>query len=344
MNEREQPYQSRVAAAFQPKTLLIRLLSLILTFALGAQSALAELAAPTPRRRQRFRDVGRGRRRPAARGPLTAHVSVLLGHHEQKERARPRSLSDPFVREHRRDRLLAHCESWSALSASYVKRAQASDRTLKTLRFLAKAPQGPEATGNAGHQGFYYHFLNPKDGLRFGGSELSTVDTALLLGGVLLAQSYFDGPSRAEREIRQLADHIYQRVDWQWAQSRAACHLARLDARERVSFARLGRLQRGDAGVRARARVADARGRSRSVEAVDGLVRSELGQVRRAGAAVVRPAVRPSVLARLGRLSRHPGRVHAREGHRLLREQPPRRLRAARVCQPEPDAVARLRQ
>jgi hypothetical protein len=102
----------------------------------------------------------------------------------------------------------------------FVKRAQASARVLRTLRFLAKAPQGPEASGKAGHNGFYYHFLDPKDGLRFGGSELSTVDTALMLGGVLLAQSYFDRPTRVEREIRELADRIYQRVDWQWAQSR----------------------------------------------------------------------------------------------------------------------------
>jgi hypothetical protein len=78
----------------------------------------------------------------------------------------------------------------------YVTRAQARERTVRTLRFLARAPQGPEPTGTAGHMGFYYHFLNPEDGLRFTGSELSTVDTGLMLGGILLAQSYFDGRSR----------------------------------------------------------------------------------------------------------------------------------------------------
>ncbi|HTU63618.1 MAG TPA: hypothetical protein VMF89_34380, partial [Polyangiales bacterium] len=45
----------------------------------------------------------------------------------------------------------------------YVKRSQASERVLNSLRFLANAPQGPEASGVAGHKGFYYHFLNPKD-------------------------------------------------------------------------------------------------------------------------------------------------------------------------------------
>ncbi len=103
----------------------------------------------------------------------------------------------------------------------YVKRAQASERVLNSLRFLANAPQGPEASGVAGYKGFYYHFLNPKDGLRFGQSELSTVDTALMMGGVLLAQSYFDGRTKKEREIRELAERIYSRIDWQWAQSRA---------------------------------------------------------------------------------------------------------------------------
>ena len=102
----------------------------------------------------------------------------------------------------------------------YVSRSQARLRTLRTLRFLESAPQGPDETGMAGYQGFFYHFVHMHNGQRFGTSELSTIDTALLLGGVLLAQTYFDRNSRAEREIRELAEKIYRRVDWQWAQSR----------------------------------------------------------------------------------------------------------------------------
>jgi hypothetical protein len=102
----------------------------------------------------------------------------------------------------------------------YVSRSQARLRVLRTLRFLEKLPQGEEERGFAGYKGFYYHFLNMEDGLRFGTSELSTVDTALLLGGVLLCQSYFDRDSGAEAEIRDLAEKIYSRVDWQWAQNR----------------------------------------------------------------------------------------------------------------------------
>jgi hypothetical protein len=102
----------------------------------------------------------------------------------------------------------------------FVSRGQARLRVLRTLRFLAALPQGPDETGMAGYKGFYYHFLNMEDGRRFGTSELSTVDTALLLGGVLLCQTYFDSDTRAEREVRDLASQIYGRVEWTWAQNR----------------------------------------------------------------------------------------------------------------------------
>lgn len=102
----------------------------------------------------------------------------------------------------------------------FVSRSQARLRTLRTLRFLESLPQGPDETGMGGYQGFFYHFLHMHNGQRFGTSELSTVDTSLLLGGVLLAQSYFDRDSSAEKEIRDIAERLYARVDWQWAQNR----------------------------------------------------------------------------------------------------------------------------
>ncbi|MDB5920468.1 MAG: hypothetical protein JWR40_4702 [Massilia sp.] len=101
----------------------------------------------------------------------------------------------------------------------YVTRAAARARVLATLRFFRNAPQGRAAQGMSGYKGFFYHFLDMKTGARSSNSELSTVDTALLLGGVLYVQSYFDGPERDEREIRRLADEIYRRVDWRWAQN-----------------------------------------------------------------------------------------------------------------------------
>lgn len=102
----------------------------------------------------------------------------------------------------------------------FVSRSQARLRTLRTLRFLESLPQGPDEAGMGGYKGFYYHFVHMHNGQRFGTTELSTVDTSLLLGGVLLAQSYFDRDSRAEAEIRELAEKIYRRVDWKWAQNR----------------------------------------------------------------------------------------------------------------------------
>lgn len=103
----------------------------------------------------------------------------------------------------------------------YITRKQAVDRTLATLRFFWNLPLGPGKKGAAGYQGFYYHFLKMKDGTRSQDweIELSTVDTALLMAGVLFSQSYFDGPDKKESEIRVLADKLYRRVNWQWAQN-----------------------------------------------------------------------------------------------------------------------------
>ncbi len=103
----------------------------------------------------------------------------------------------------------------------YVTRAEARTRVLATLRFFDQAPQGPHAEGRTGHNGFFYHFLDMKTGHRVGPNvELSTIDTTLLLAGVLFCQSYFDGPDADERAIRELAERIYSRVDWNWAAPR----------------------------------------------------------------------------------------------------------------------------
>ena len=72
----------------------------------------------------------------------------------------------------------------------------------------------PDATG---YKGFYYHFLDMKTGRRVWQCELSLVDTALLMAGVLTVASYFDGGGD-ESEIHALADALYRRVDWRWAQ------------------------------------------------------------------------------------------------------------------------------
>ena len=100
----------------------------------------------------------------------------------------------------------------------YITRAEAAERTRATLAWFWQAPQGPAATGTSGYQGFFYHFLHMSTGTRFRDVELSTVDTALLLAGVLFCREYYDGADSTETAIRALADSLYRRTDWQWAQ------------------------------------------------------------------------------------------------------------------------------
>ncbi|HEX4597128.1 MAG TPA: glucoamylase family protein [Burkholderiaceae bacterium] len=102
----------------------------------------------------------------------------------------------------------------------WITREQARARVLATLRFFSEAPQGRQSTGVAGYQGFFYHFLDMERGRRAADCELSTVDTALLLAGMLFCQSWFDQENGDEAQIRQRVDAIYARVDWTWAQPR----------------------------------------------------------------------------------------------------------------------------
>jgi hypothetical protein len=100
----------------------------------------------------------------------------------------------------------------------FISRTKAAKRTLTTLRFFWASKQGPESDAT-GHKGFYYHFLDMQTGARACQCELSTVDTALLIGGMLTAAAYFDKNVPVEREIRDLTDRLYARVDWQWARN-----------------------------------------------------------------------------------------------------------------------------
>ena len=105
------------------------------------------------------------------------------------------------------------------VARGFVTRTQARERTLATLRFFWNSTQGTgvDATG---HRGFYYHFLDVKTGRRAWQCELSTIDTTILLGGVLTAAAFFNRDSTPEREVRALAEQLYGRVDWHWAQNR----------------------------------------------------------------------------------------------------------------------------
>ncbi len=100
----------------------------------------------------------------------------------------------------------------------FMSRAAAVKRTLATLRFFQESVQSTDADAT-GYKGFYYHFLDMASGKRAWKCELSTVDTAILLAGMLTVAAYFTGSSADEREIGERANELYRRTDWNWAQN-----------------------------------------------------------------------------------------------------------------------------
>ncbi len=99
----------------------------------------------------------------------------------------------------------------------YITRQQAAERVRTTLRFFKNAPMGDAKEGVTGYHGFFYHFLDMKTGHRFQQVELSTIDTGLLMMGILSCQSYFTENTEIENEIRSLSDELYRAVEWDWA-------------------------------------------------------------------------------------------------------------------------------
>jgi hypothetical protein len=96
-----------------------------------------------------------------------------------------------------------------------MTREQALRRTLVTLRSLAAFEQSESPTAS-GHRGFFYHFLDMQTGRRAWQCELSTIDTALLMAGVLAAAAWFRADTAEEAEVRALANTLYERVEWDW--------------------------------------------------------------------------------------------------------------------------------
>ncbi|HXC49102.1 MAG TPA: glucoamylase family protein [Candidatus Sulfotelmatobacter sp.] len=88
-------------------------------------------------------------------------------------------------------------------SRGYAKTADITTRVRNTLQFLYQ--QMPNV------HGFYYHFVDMNTGQRWAQCELSSIDTSLLLCGVLTARQYFQ-----DAMIQDLAAKIYARVDWPW--------------------------------------------------------------------------------------------------------------------------------
>ena len=105
-----------------------------------------------------------------------------------------------------------------AVERGWLGRAEALGLALAAVRFFRDAPQDGARDG-VGHRGFYYHFLDVETGRRAWTSELSTIDTAFLLAGALCAAEYFDGDDPGERDLRDGAQALYRRAEWDWAQN-----------------------------------------------------------------------------------------------------------------------------
>jgi hypothetical protein len=103
-----------------------------------------------------------------------------------------------------------------AAERGFLAREEAAERALVTLKFFAESPRGkgPDAVG---YRGFFYHFLDMRTGRRAHGSEISTMDTALLIAGGLTAAAYFDRANEVETKIRRLAEALFQAAEWDWA-------------------------------------------------------------------------------------------------------------------------------
>ncbi len=104
-----------------------------------------------------------------------------------------------------------------AVERGWMPRADAVRLTLAALRFFRDAEQS-EAELATGYKGFYYHFLDMQTGARMWDSELSMIDSAMLIAGMLAAGRYFTSDEADEVELRALAEELYRRVDWHWSQ------------------------------------------------------------------------------------------------------------------------------
>ncbi|CAM2824435.1 glucoamylase family protein [Paenibacillus sediminis] len=84
----------------------------------------------------------------------------------------------------------------------WVTRQEAYDRALGTMHTLLHHAEQ--------QHGFFFHFLDMNTAKQYGGCEVSVIDTAICICGVLMAGEYFGG------EVRTQAQAIYERVEWDW--------------------------------------------------------------------------------------------------------------------------------
>lgn len=86
----------------------------------------------------------------------------------------------------------------------YLDRSEIETRIHHTLDFILNKLDG--------EQGFYYHFVDIKTGKRVWNCEVSTIDTAILMNGVLTVREYF----KDDQHLRDMAQSIYDRANYRW--------------------------------------------------------------------------------------------------------------------------------
>ncbi len=96
---------------------------------------------------------------------------------------------------------------------NWITRKQAAEITLNILNFFANSVQSAD-TNATGYKGFYYHFLRMNSGTREWKCELSSIDTGILMMGILFARNYYNLDNETEKQIRSLSAVLLGRMDW----------------------------------------------------------------------------------------------------------------------------------
>lgn len=95
----------------------------------------------------------------------------------------------------------------------WLSREQAAEITLEILKFFTNSVQSTD-TNATGYKGFYYHFLRMNSGTREWKCELSSIDTGILMMGIIFARNYYDQDTETEKQISLLAAELLARIEW----------------------------------------------------------------------------------------------------------------------------------
>jgi hypothetical protein len=100
-----------------------------------------------------------------------------------------------------------------ASERNWITRDLAAEITLKNMLFFHNSVQSTD-TNVTGYKGFYFHFLKMDSGTREWNCELSSIDTGILMMGIIFARNYYNRDNVTETQIRMLAAKLLERVDW----------------------------------------------------------------------------------------------------------------------------------